>query len=170
LTLAHDVTDAALRLRAAGPGDIPYILSVEAIPGHAERVGRFSAAEHRAKMESGAYLYVVAETAEGPAGFAVMRPGEAGSGTMCLHRIAVARTGTGVGSRFVAALCERAFADPEIDRLWLDVLPANAAARHVYARVGFREEGLMRKALRRPDGRREDLILMAMLREDRPAG
>ncbi|TMV38204.1 GNAT family N-acetyltransferase, partial [Thioclava sp. BHET1] len=111
--------------------------------------------------------YFIAEDGGHPLGFAVTRAGDPGSGTVCLHRIAVAETGAGVGSRFLTLLCDRVFKDADIDRLWLNVLAVNHGARHVYARTGFREEGYLRKALRRPDGRREDLILMAMLREDR---
>jgi RimJ/RimL family protein N-acetyltransferase len=51
-------------------------------------------------------------------------------------------------------------------RVWLDVLADNDRARHVYARTGFVEEGLLRRAYKLPDKTRIDLILMSILQPE----
>lgn len=154
------------RLRPATPEDLPFIMATERLPGHAPRVGSFARAEHLRRMALPATRYMVFE-AEGEAlGFAVLRHDEDGMGTVQLHRLAVARPNRGHGRQFLRALCAEVFASPQTGRFWLDVLADNAAARHLYAGAGFVEEGVMRGALRLPDGGRRDLVLMAMLRAD----
>ena len=112
------------------------------------------------------YRYVIGERPQGAFGFAVIKQEDDGKGIANLNRVAVNRTGKGLGTRFVLGLMDLVFSDPDIERLWLDVLPGNDIARHVYSRIGFVEEGVMRSALRFPDGRRSDLLLMSLLRHE----
>jgi diamine N-acetyltransferase len=58
------------------------------------------------------------------------------------------------------------FSTTAVDRLWLDVFTHNDRARHVYARAGLREDGLLRYAYRLPDGTRCDRYLMSILRRE----
>lgn len=157
-------------IRDAEADDIAYIMSVERLPNYAERVGAWTHDEHVAKMVDPAYHYIIGLHDKRPAGFVVFKDIGNGQGNLCLHRIAVGDAGRGVGTSFIANLCDWAFGDPAVFRLWLDVLPSNPAARHVYGKVGFVEEGIMRSALRYPDGRRADLLLMSLLRPDWQAG
>lgn len=153
-------------LRTAGDADIAFIMSIEQLPGYAERVGRHDAVIHRHKMSLPHYRYVIGENPQGAFGFAVIKQEDDGKGIANLNRVAVCQTGKGLGTRFVLCLTDLVFSDPHIERLWLDVLPQNDIARHVYSRIGFVEEGLMRSALRFPDGRRADLLLMSLLRHE----
>lgn len=153
-------------IRDADADDIAYIMSVERLPNYAERVGTCTLDEHVAKMADPAYRYIIGLHDKAPAGFVVFKGIADDMGNLCLHRIAVGNAGRGVGTSFIANLCGWAFAQPSVFRLWLDVLPSNASARHVYGKVGFVEEGTMRSALRYPDGRRADLLLMSLLRPD----
>ncbi|MCG8359477.1 MAG: GNAT family N-acetyltransferase, partial [Kiloniellales bacterium] len=57
---------------------------------------------------------------------------------------------------------ERVFEGLGAHRLWLDVFPDNARARHVYRSMGFAEEGTLRDALRFGDGY-ASLVIMSML-------
>ncbi|VFT14757.1 putative acetyltransferase [Pseudomonas aeruginosa] len=69
------------------------------------------------------------------------------NGVVRLARIALApsgaRPGPGAADAGEALLAE-AFADADIERVELNVYDWNAAARHLYRRAGFREEGLRR--------------------------
>ncbi|MFQ5491767.1 MAG: GNAT family N-acetyltransferase, partial [Phycisphaerae bacterium] len=49
-----------------------------------------------------------------------------------------ARRGRSLGRRFVGMLAERAFADPDIERLTMVVFPENTGAVSCYEAVGFR--------------------------------
>ena len=51
-------------------------------------------------------------------------------------------------------------------RRWLDVKPFNDRARALYRSEGFVEEGLLRDALREPDGSFQDLVIMSILRPE----
>lgn len=156
--------------RRADETDIAYVMSVERLPGYADLVGEWSQEQHQSKLADSDYAYFLALIAEEPVGFAIFKGVEDAMGNLCLHRVAVARTGGGVGTAFIAELCAWAFGNPAVDRLWLDVLPDNAVARRAYGKLGFVEEGIMRSALRYPDGRRADLMLMSLLRSEWRAG
>lgn len=155
-----------ISIRKADDADIAFIMEVERLPGYAERVGSHNAAVHRQKMRLPHYRYVIGEIDREAFGFAVIKQEDDGKGIANLNRIAVWQTGKGIGTGFVLSLADLVFSDPQIERLWLDVLPDNAVARHVYTKIGFVEEGLMRSALRFPDGKRADLLLMSLLRHE----
>lgn len=157
---------SAFTLRPAEDADIPFIMSVEALPGYAERVGRFTAAEHREKMADRDVAYWIGSDGGEKVGFAVLQGLQNTMRNIALHRFAVARAGRGLGQAFLTQLTAHVFMERGAERFWLDVLPHNEPARRLYARLGFLEEGLMRQALRYPDGRRADLILMALLKEE----
>ena len=59
----------------------------------------------------------------------------------------------------------RVFDEMKAHRLWLDVIDDNVRAQHVYRKLGFVEEGRLRKASRR-SGDWRDLILFGMLRSE----
>lgn len=155
-------------LRDATTADIAFIMRTERLPGHPERVGTFPREEHLRRMALPRSRYVICEIDGAEAGFAVLRRDEDGMGNLQLHRIAVVRPGFGHGAAFLGGLIREIFGDRETQRLWLDVLPDNAVARRLHASLGLRQEGVMRGALRLPDGARRDLLLMAMLCDDRP--
>ena len=160
------MSDVETTIRRAGEDDIAFIMSVEQLPGYAERVGTWSKAEHAEKLEKADYAYFLCLAGKQPVGFVIFKDVGDAMGNLCLHRIAVGDAGRGVGTSFMRNLCDWAFSDAAVYRLWLDVLPGNPSARRVYGKVGFQEEGLMRSALRYPDGRRTDLLLMSLLRPD----
>lgn len=51
---------------------------------------------------------------------------------------------------------------PTIERLDLTVIASNTHARTMYQRAGFVEEGIKRRALKQPDGRYDDEVMMAL--------
>ena len=58
------------------------------------------------------------------------------------------------------------FAQPKTHRFWLDVFLHNERARHVYRKVGLREDGVLREAYMMPDGTRRSQALMSILRAE----
>ena len=159
-----------ITIRRANAADIAFVMSVERLPRYADLVGEWSREQHQAKLADSEHAYFLALADGEPVGFAIFKGVGDSMGNLCLHRIAVTKTGGGIGTAFIAELCSRAFGNAAVDRLWLDVLPDNEAARHVYGKLGFVEEGIMRSALRYPDGRRADLMLMSLLRPEWLAG
>jgi diamine N-acetyltransferase len=78
------------------------------------------------------------------------------------RRYVVWEPGRGLGSAALPLVLEHCFDSLGTHRVWLDVMPDNGRARRVYQQAGFREEGLLRDALRRPDGSLVPLVLMAI--------
>jgi [ribosomal protein S5]-alanine N-acetyltransferase len=96
-------------------------------------------------------------------------------------RRGVAETGSlgyWVGARFarhgymseaLGLTLDFAFASLKLHRVEAACLPSNAASRGLLAKLGFSEEGYARKYLS-IDGKWQDHVLFAMLREDWPRG
>ena len=142
-------------------------MEIERLPGYRELVGHFSQNEHQANFADDSYRHYLLCLGPGRVvGFAVLTGYGHPWGVINIHRIAVRPGERGTGTRFTRMVCDEIFSDPLIFRIALDVLPGNIPARRAYERVGFAAEGLMRSALRYPDGRRSDLLLMSLLRPD----
>lgn len=84
--------------------------------------------------------------------------GELGMGVLPEHR------GRGLGKRLAAEAILRAW-DQGLEKIELQVYASNQAARALYERLGFVVEGVRRKG-RKFDGRYDDLIQMALFREE----
>jgi RimJ/RimL family protein N-acetyltransferase len=55
-----------------------------------------------------------------------------------------------------------------VERIWLDVYEDNARGRHVYERIGFSPEAILRRGVFR-QGRYVDVHRMAVLRGEWPS-
>jgi diamine N-acetyltransferase len=79
--------------------------------------------------------------------------------------------GRGCGEQATRLAVAHAFDDLNLERVHLEVLSHNQAAIRLYERIGFQVEGVRRRAVFK-QGRRHDLVLMALLRDEyvRPAG
>ncbi|MDX2202035.1 MAG: ribosomal protein S18-alanine N-acetyltransferase [Hyphomicrobiaceae bacterium] len=67
----------------------------------------------------------------------------------------------GVGQRLVEAIC-RAARKSEVRRLFLEVAEANAAARALYRKLGFKEVGERKGYYQPPGGPPENATVMAL--------
>jgi RimJ/RimL family protein N-acetyltransferase len=76
--------------------------------------------------------------------------------------------GRGVGFEAGRLLISHAFGKLNLHRLELGVHPLNAAAIHLYRKLGFREEGRLREAFLR-GGEFSDLLVMGLLATELPA-
>ena len=76
----------------------------------------------------------------------------------------------GYGAEAIATLLDYAFGERGLNRVGLSVFEFNEDAISAYTKLGFREEGRLRRALRR-DGAFHDAILMSVLKDEwEPAG
>ena len=79
--------------------------------------------------------------------------------------VASSVTGGGVATGALALGLDHCFGPVMLHRVEATVRPENAASRAVLAKVGFREEGLLRRYLE-VDGAWRDHLLVAITRED----
>ncbi|MEO6571259.1 MAG: GNAT family protein [Ilumatobacteraceae bacterium] len=89
----------------------------------------------------------------------------------CNFRIALGAAGRdrGLGTEATRLVVDHVFDaidDPPVHRISLEVYDFNPRALHVYEKVGFHREGVLRDALRW-DGEFHDAIVMSILRTDR---
>jgi|26BtaG_2_1085354.scaffolds.fasta_scaffold00455_2 RimJ/RimL family protein N-acetyltransferase len=73
--------------------------------------------------------------------------------------------GCGAGKYATEKALVHAFSDLNLNRVYLTVLNYNERARGLYKKVGFREEGVQRKAVYK-EGNYRDLVMMAILRDE----
>jgi RimJ/RimL family protein N-acetyltransferase len=71
----------------------------------------------------------------------------------------------GYGAEAIAVLLDYAFGERGLNRVGLSVFEFNEDAIAAYGKLGFRQEGRLRRALRR-DGAFHDAILMSVLKEE----
>ena len=154
---------AGMQLRPARVEDIPAIMDLERIPEYHTFVGHWPEDEHRTRMAGTDCRYLVAESDSGEmAGFAILRGLAAPHRSIRLQRIVVAKPDCGVGGLMLAAILDYVFGELRAHRLWLDVFETNRRAQHVYERLGFRREGILREAVFR-DGEYHTQLLMSIL-------
>jgi RimJ/RimL family protein N-acetyltransferase len=75
------------------------------------------------------------------------------------------RQGRGIGSEATALMMTYGFETLNLERIELRVADSNARARHIYARLGFVDEGRLRRAAF-IGGAPADVIVMGLLREE----
>ena len=73
--------------------------------------------------------------------------------------------GRGLGSAITRVVLEYGYAQLNLNRIELTVLESNAAALHIYRKLGFVQEGVLRQAQYR-DGAYINVVQMALLREE----
>jgi RimJ/RimL family protein N-acetyltransferase len=76
-----------------------------------------------------------------------------------------AEWGHGYGSEACALLTGYAFDTLNLHRVWLGAYEHNAAAIHIYEKVGYRREGVLRDD-KYNEGRYFNVLLMAILRDE----
>ncbi len=147
--------------------DIPLVMSAERQAGYEWSVGRWTEAQHRAALAAPDCIYLIgARDGETPQGFAILRELDHAYGNVCLKRIAVLDAGRGFGQEFLQAVMDWVFTQTQTHRFWLDVIEQNVRARHVYAKLGFVEEGRKREGHVLPDGSRTSYRLLSILRPE----
>lgn len=71
----------------------------------------------------------------------------------------------GAGHFAINEMLRHAFLDMNLNRIELTVLESNKRAIEIYKKVGFKEEGVKRKALYK-NGKFVDVVIMAILKEE----
>lgn len=77
--------------------------------------------------------------------------------------------GRGIGSALMEA-CISWAREHRAHKIVLEVWPHNVAARHLYVKYGFQEEGLFRRHYRRRNGELWDAVRMGLILDDESPG
>jgi RimJ/RimL family protein N-acetyltransferase len=156
-----------LTLRSAAPADIGAMMAIERSPDYELYVARSEDEEHRAMLTSASHAYRVGVGQSGEiAAFAILRGIGDPHANLYLKRVAVARPGQGLGTAFLSLVLDEAFGPMGAVRFHLDCFADNVRAQRAYMKLGFTRDGVLRKAYRLADGRRVDLVMMAILKSE----
>ncbi|HVW46451.1 MAG TPA: GNAT family protein [Solirubrobacterales bacterium] len=150
-------------LRPTEEADLDFVVALEAGPEAAPFVKAWPVARHRTALGDPDIAHLLIVDGGEPAGFVILAGVDDPDDNIELRRVVVAHPGRGLGRAALTLVLDHAFDQLAAHRVWLDVKPANARARHLYRSLGFVEEGILHDALRTADGRYESLILMAKL-------
>lgn len=151
-----------VRVRAGTEEDLDWILAEEERAYAAEFAGLDPRETHEAMLDEEGTRYLIAEKGGARAGYAIVRGIGSESRVLEIKRIVIASPGEGIGRFVLRHVITSAFDRWFAHRLWLDVYPENARARHVYQSLGFVEEGTLRDCVFL-NGRQRSLIVMSML-------
>lgn len=90
---------------------------------------------------------------------------EIGDAELALYLGETGHWGRGLGTDATRTICRYGFDVMRLHKVWLSVFPQNVAARRVYEKVGFVEEGRLREGYL-ADGVRHDRVLMGLLADE----
>ena len=156
-----------LTLRPALLADIGAMMAIERSPDYELYVARSEEEEHRAMLSSPSHAYRLGVGESGAVeAFAILRGLGDPHANLYLKRVAVARPGQGLGTAFLSLVLDEAFGPMGAERFHLDCFADNARAQRAYEKLGFTRDGVLRQAYRLADGRRSDLIMMAILKSE----
>lgn len=155
-----------VKLVEAEDGDLDWIMNLERAARDQGFVSGDSEVRHRMRMNDRQCLYLIAKRAEESIGYVILIGVFGAEPVIELKRIVIAEAGAGKGSEVMRAVMDMAFGELNAHRLYLDVMEDNQRARHVYEKLGFKEEGRLREAVYR-GGKWCDLIVYGLLARER---
>jgi RimJ/RimL family protein N-acetyltransferase len=120
-------------------------------------------AERLRGPDAASFVAVSGDAIVGHIGLTARRPGLLELGMM----VAAGRRGQGIGGALLSAGLAWA-RDRQAYKIILEVFPENTAARALYRKFGFVEEGFFRRHLRRGNGELRDTIPMSVWLDEGP--
>jgi RimJ/RimL family protein N-acetyltransferase len=144
------------------------VLAIEHDPEVAPWITQWPRERHSEAIHAAdeAHLMVIEDGS--PVGFVLLAGLTRSDRVVELGRIALSRRGGGIGRQALAQALDLAFDVYGAERVWLDVVPGNARAKHLYLTSGLNFERTI------PDDHPSSpagavLEVMSTRREDRPA-
>ncbi|KAF3885536.1 MULTISPECIES: GNAT family N-acetyltransferase [Nostocales] len=155
-----------MQLRQANIDDIDFILSQERRDEYATFITLWSRDEHNKNITNPDKRYFIIENESGqPSGYVILSGLQSLNRSIELTRIVVTKPGSGYGKRVLPILIKMIFDEYKAHRLWLDVFEHNQRARYVYQTCGFKEEGVLREAVKQGDNY-SSLVIMSILESE----
>jgi RimJ/RimL family protein N-acetyltransferase len=159
-----------MKLQTAALSHIDFILSQEAREEFSRFILSWSRDKHLQNLQNPDqhYLMLISDAdtdTEAIAGYAILSGLQSPHRSIELTRIVIAEPGKGLGKTALKLIQKRVFEEYQAHRLWLDVFEHNHRARQVYESVGFKQEGILREAIRQGESY-DSLVIMSMLEQE----
>lgn len=120
--------------------ELPLLIEMEQAPGTREFIIDTPAGAHRANLDDARFVYLSVVDRQTTLGFLILHL-DSDERSVEFRRILIAEKNHGAGQAAIVlmeAYCRTAL---KRSRVWLDVFANNAAARHVYEKLGFQRFG-----------------------------
>jgi RimJ/RimL family protein N-acetyltransferase len=157
-----------MELQAVTLEHIDFILTQEARKEFSSFIFSWSRDKHLQNLQDSDKQYLIIEAdaeTEAIAGYAILSGLQSPHYNIELTRIVIVEPGKGFGKTALKLIQKRVFEEYQAHRLWLDVFEDNYRARRVYESVGFKQEGILREAVRRGESY-DSLVVMSMLEQE----
>ncbi|MCA0455912.1 MAG: GNAT family N-acetyltransferase [Chloroflexi bacterium] len=150
-------------LRPTEVDDLSFVVAAEQRDENSVFVMQWTYDQHRAALYGTDLAHLIIEDeSDQRVGFILLAGLESPHQSIEFRRIVVTEKGRGYGQEAVQQVQRFAFTRLSAHRLWLDVKETNRRARYIYAKLGFREEGVLRECLKTGDTF-ESLVVMSIL-------
>ncbi len=145
--------------------DLDWLLSVEADAREEGFIRGNDRAGHKHYMDEPQMRYLLILQRREKVGFVVLKNIDTKDRDVELARIIISQKGQGIGQAAVCEIVRYIFENLGAHRISLDTLSYNKRAQHVYRKLGFTQEGLIREALYL-NGVFHDVVLFGLLAAD----
>ena len=151
-----------LKLRVATADDLNYIMKLQYVTENLKFIVPFDEDYHRKILACADKLDIIVEEIDSGerAGYFMLR--ELDSPCAEFTHVIIGRKGLGYGSEALKLLLKWTFETKKFHRVWIDCKEYNSIALHLYERLGFVREGVLREYLS-TNGVYENLIVLGML-------
>jgi diamine N-acetyltransferase len=153
-----------IKLRPTVQRDVDYVCSAEQDDANARFIAPWPEAKHRAALADPDLKHFIVEAKDNHerVGFVILAGIAGANRSIEFMRIVITEKGKGYGGAAVREVKHYSFVCLAAHRLWLDVKESNTRAQTIYAREGFRYEGILRECLIDTNGF-QSLIVMSIL-------
>ncbi len=146
--------------------DLSFVLQTESEYENALNIGQWSMNQHESALEDKDILHLIIQDYTGlNIGYMIARGLTNPNNCIELMRIAVVIKGAGYGKNALSLFMNWCFTERQTHRLWLDVRENNLRAQHVYQKLGFFREGLLRECIKDGDTY-QSLVIMSVLKQN----
>lgn len=158
-----------LKLRKATETDLNFILSLENAEENLKFIVPFGEEFHTKilKSDGSEKMDVIAEEigTGTRAGYFMLQDVDNPFKNLEITHVIIDKKGRGYGTESLKLLLKWSFEVKNFHRAWLDCKTYNEVALHLYEKVGFRREGLIRECIL-TNGIYEDLLVLGILQRE----
>ncbi|MBL4870230.1 MAG: GNAT family N-acetyltransferase [Robiginitomaculum sp.] len=145
--------------------EISWILELESTAREEGFIRGDHTNQHRIQISASSTKYLTIVLAGKPVGFVILNDINSLDKNIELGRIIIGPRNAGIGQPAIKEILRYIFEDLEANRVSLDTLSHNNRAQHIYKKLGFVQEGLLRESLLL-NNIFHDVILFGLLRRD----
>ena len=163
------IESSRLQLRRADLSDLPYILHLQLKPENLKFIVPFDENFHTQIITSDckSKMDVIVEERETskPVGYFMLSELDNPHNKVEITHVIIDKKNCGYGKESLQALLKWIFTVKNFHRAFLDCKTYNEVALHLYDKIGFKREGILREHIL-TDGVYEDLIILGMLKNE----